>query len=47
MLVQEVPARLGLNSIQLDAELEVLLGRLELPRDYDWISNLVVDSLPG
>ena len=38
---------LGLDPAQLDAELQVLLGPLELPRDCGWISNPVVDSLPG
>ena len=47
MLMQEVPTRFGLDPVQLDAELQVLFGPLELSRDFDWVSNLVADSLPG
>ena len=45
VLVQEVPTTIGLDPVKLDAELQVLFRSLELPRDCDWVSYLVVDPL--
>ena len=47
MLVEEVPAVVGLNAVQLHAELKMHLRPLKLSSNRNRAADLVVDVLPS